>query len=549
MCSNQNVHMNDKYNFIIGDKVNSEFMIALNKIVDAVSSTLGPSGKYALIESDSGSIRFTKDGVSVIKAIAGKSDYESVFVKAIQEACIKTNSVVGDGTTSALVLLSAIVNHGHKRLVAGYSVSWLLKGMSAAHSAIVSAVLKRSIKAENKYLQAIASISVNNDKALGKIINDAVQQVDIKYGLISVEEGKGVDVELEFTEGLSFEAGYMSPFFNLSQTNKEIEFDDAYVLVISGNIKDGDIVLKYLEYLAVTNRPGILIANDFDKNLLSTMIINNYQKVVKVCAIRAPDHGEDKEQILEDICVFTGAKKVDLNISGNIPFSNEMVGKCRKVRIGASTTSIIDGEGDKKEIEKRCRTLAAYIEENEQNMSSYKLDALRTRYSKLGSKVAIIKVGASTSSEIGEIKDRILDAVCAVKSSLSHGICIGGGVTLLRAQQDVLNSNFLDSISDKEREGAKLFIESMSATMSRILSNGHFNVDVIIDKIKSSKGNIGFDALNGEVCDMLERGILDSTKVVLTSLDVALSLSKLMLNLSVCVKSSKSFNHTKDIHG
>ena len=507
--------------------------------MNAVASTLGPAGKYALIDTDGGNVRFTKDGVSVMKALAGNGDFEEVFVKAIQEACIKTNSVVGDGTTSAIVLLSAIVNNGYKRLVAGYSASWLLAGMTRAHDEVVKAVLQRSLKAESKYLQAIASISVNNDKALGKIINDAVQQIDIQYGLISVEEGKGVDVELEFTEGLSFDAGYMSPFFNLSQTNKDIEFDDAYVLVIAGNIKDGDIVLKYLEYLAVTNKPGVLIANDFDKNLLSTMIINNYQKVVKVCAVRAPEHGEDQVQILDDICVFTGAKKVDLNLHSNVQFSNDMVGRCRKVRIGASTTALIDGAGDANGIAERCKQLADYIVEHEQEFSSYKLDALRARYSKLGSKVAIIKVGASTSSEIGEIKDRILDAVCAVKSSLAHGICIGGGITLFMAQQDVLKSGFIESLSDKEKEGAKLFLEAMSATMRKILDNGNFNADIIMEQVKTAPQYTGFDALSGEMCNMLERGILDSTKVVLTSINVALSLSRLMLNLSVCVQSTK----------
>ena len=504
---------------------------SLEIITRPVINTMGPNGMLVAITNGSHT-QFTKDGVTVMRSIKGQTKFAMTLVNAIRSSCEKTNAIVGDGTTTTTCILVGILNAAIKYLAAGGSAKLMVKGMEKASDMVIELMDKFLIKPKPYMLTQVATIAVDNDEKLGSIISNAIEQVDPKYGLINVEEGRGMSTELEIASGLKVNAGYSSPHFAIKSKNGTIEFENTNILLINGEISSTNFIYQLLNDLGMSNKSCLVICDKIDHECLKLMLIGLLHNSVKITSVINPYHGNRKMELLKDIALVTRAQIYDYDIKDDgIQFSNSVFGTCRSVKVTQDSTILFHDIMQDREIGERVKEELKQLEE----LLSDKLETdddyyvLKDRYTRLSGRAAIIRIGAPTGQEISEVKDRVYDAVCAVKAATS-GVCLGGGVTLLRIGE-ILKKQIEDLKLDKDvRSGFESVVYALADPINQIINNSGKNAHTIIDKILSSKDNlVGYDALNDKIVNMLESGIIDPFNVVTSLFRNAVSIAKMII--------------------
>lgn len=547
LCVNNNNNSSNKDEIINREKIILNLRKALDVITKPVINTMGPNGMLVSITNGSHT-QFTKDGVTVMRSIKGRTKFEMTLVNAIRSSCEKTNAIVGDGTTTTTCILVGILNAAIKYLAAGGSAKSMVKGMEQASNMVIELMNKFLIKPEPYMLTQVATIAVDNDEKLGSIISNAIEQVDPKYGLINVEEGRGMSTELEIASGLKINAGYSSPHFAIKSKNGTIEFENTNILLINGEISSTNFIYQLLNDLGMSNKSCLVICDKIDHECLKLMLIGLLHNSVKITSVINPYHGDRKMELLRDIALVTRAQIYDYDIKDDgIQFSNSVFGTCRSVKITQDSTILFHDIMQDKEIGDKVKEELKQLED----MLSDRLESdddyyvLKDRYTRLSGKAAIIRIGAPTGQEISEVKDRVYDAVCAVKAATS-GVCIGGGVTLLRIGE-ILKSKLENMKLDKDvRSGFESVVYALADPINQIINNSGKNAHTIIDKILSSKDNrIGYDALNDKIVNMLDSGIIDPFNVVTSLFRNAVSIAKMIICTSDIITISNLDDNNK----
>ena len=506
-------------------------MIAgVNVLADAVKVTLGPKGRNVVLERSFGAPTVTKDGVSVAKEIELKDKFENMGAQMVKEVASKTSDVAGDGTTTATVLAQSIVTEGMKYVAAGMNPMDLKRGIDKAVIATIDELKKISKPCTtSKEIAQVGSISANSDENIGKIIADAMDKVG-KEGVITVEDGKSLENELDVVEGMQFDRGYLSPYFINNPDRQIAVLEDPYVLLHDKKISNIRDLLPVLEQVAKAGKPLLIVAEDVDGEALATLVVNNLRGILKTCAVKAPGFGDRRKAMLEDIAILTGgtviAEELGLKIE-NVTLKD--LGKAKRIEVAKEDTTIIDGAGKEDQIKARVATIRKQIEEA---TSDYDKEKLQERVAKLAGGVAVIKVGAATEVEMKEKKARVEDALHATRAAVEEGIVAGGGVALLRARQA---AGAIKGANADQDAGIKLVLKAIESPLREIVINAGDEASVVVNKVLEGKGNFGFNAANGEYGDMIEMGILDPTKVTRTALQNAASVASLMLTTEVMV--------------
>ena len=512
------------------EEARSAMLQGVNTLANAVRVTLGPKGRNVVIGKKYGSPVITKDGVTVAKEIELPDNYENMGAQMVREVAVKTNDTAGDGTTTATVLAQAIFRQGVKNVTAGANPMSLQRGIQIATDAIVAELQRVSRKVKSKEdLMNVASVSANNDREIGKLISEAMEQVE-KDGVVIVEEAKGLQTELEIVEGMQFDRGYLSPYFVTNSDRMECVLEEPVILLHEKKIAAMRDLLPILEQAAGNGRPLLIVAEDIEGDALATLVVNKLRGTIKVCAVKAPAFGDRRKSILEDLAILTGARVIteDLGVKlENVQLSD--LGKAKRVIVDKDTTTIVEGGGDPRAIQGRVATIRRQIEET---TSDYDREKLQERLAKLAGGVAIVKVGAATETAMKEIKTRVEDALNATKAAAQEGTVVGGGVALLRAGQ------VLDKLSDDDADvltGIKIVRRALEEPLRRIAENAGLDGAVIVGKVEELKGTKGFNAATGEYEDLAAAGILDPTKVVRTALQNAASIAGLLLTTDAAV--------------
>ena len=513
-----------------GDSARQKMLAGVNVLADAVKITLGPKGRNVIIDKSFGAPTVTKDGVSVAKEIELSDKFENMGAQMVKSVASQTSDEAGDGTTTATVLAQAIVNEGLKSVQAGFNPMDLKRGIDKA---VIEAVEKIKSAAEpctdNNAIAQVGTISANSDTSVGEIIAEAMEKVG-KEGVITVEEGSGIDNELEVVEGMLFDRGYLSPYFINNQDKMTAELESPYILLHDKKISNIRELLPLLEAVAKAGKPLLVIAEDVEGEALATLVVNNMRGVVKVAACKAPGFGDRRKAMLEDIAILTGAtvisEEVGLSLEGA---TIEDLGQAKKVELNKEDTTVIDGAGDSKGIAGRVNQIRAQIEDTS---SDYDREKLQERVAKLAGGVAVIKVGAGSEVEMKEKKARVEDALHSTRAAVEEGVVAGGGVALIRALQSIEN---LEGENEDQNVGIGIALRAMEMPMRQIVSNAGEEASVILDKVKHEKGNIGFNAATGDYGDMIEMGILDPAKVTRTALQAAGSVAGLMLTTEAMI--------------
>jgi chaperonin GroEL len=506
-------------------------MIAgVNVLADAVKVTLGPKGRNVVLERSFGAPTVTKDGVSVAKEIELKDKFENMGAQMVKEVASKTSDVAGDGTTTATVLAQSIVTEGMKYVAAGMNPMDLKRGIDKAVIATVEQLKKMSQPCKNsKEIAQVGSISANSDDNIGKIIADAMDKVG-KEGVITVEDGKSLDNELDVVEGMQFDRGYLSPYFINNPDRQIAILDDPFVLLHDKKISNIRDLLPVLEQVAKAGRPLLIVAEDVDGEALATLVVNNLRGILKTCAVKAPGFGDRRKAMLEDIAILTGgtviAEELGLKIE-NVTLKD--LGKAKRIEIGKEDTTIIDGAGKEDQIKARVATVRKQIDEA---TSDYDKEKLQERVAKLAGGVAVIKVGAATEVEMKEKKARVEDALHATRAAVEEGIVPGGGVALVRAKEAVAK---LKGDNPDQDAGIKIVLRAIEQPMREIARNAGDEPSVVVNKVLEGKGNYGYNAQTGEYGDMVAMGVLDPTKVTRCALQNAASVAALMLTTDAMV--------------
>ena len=518
---------------VFGGEARARMVEGVNILANAVKTTLGPKGRNVVLERSFGGPTVTKDGVSVAKEIELKDKLQNMGAQMVKEVASKTSDIAGDGTTTATVLAQAIVREGMKYVAAGMNPMDLKRGIDKAVSALVEQ-LKTASKATttSKEIAQVGSISANSDETIGKIIADAMDKVG-KEGVITVEDGKSLDSELEVVEGMQFDRGYLSPYFINNPEKQSAILENPFVLLYDKKISNIRDLLPTLEQVAKSGRPLLIISEDVEGEALATLVVNTIRGILKVVAVKAPGFGDRRKAMLEDIAILTGGKV----IAEEVGLTLEKVeltdlGSAKRIEVGKENTIIIDGEGQAADIEARVKQVRVQIEEA---TSDYDREKLQERVAKLAGGVAVIKVGAATEVEMKEKKARVEDALHATRAAVEEGIVAGGGVALLRARQaagDIAGDN-----ADQDA-GIKLVLKAIEAPLREIVANAGGEPSVVVAAILAGTGNYGFNAANDTYGDMIEMGILDPTKVTRTALQNAASVSSLMLTTEVMIAES-----------
>lgn len=497
----------------------------VNLLTDAVAITLGPRGRNVVIDKSFGAPTITKDGVSVAKEIELKDKFMNMGAQMLKEVASKTSDVAGDGTTTATVLARSMVVDGIKNVTAGMNPMDLKRGMDIAVKQVVAGLAKLSKPcSDDKSIAQVGTISANSDESVGKIIADAMNKVG-KEGVITVEDGSGLDNALESVDGMQFDRGYLSPYFINNQQNMSVELQSPYVLIVDKKISNVREMLPLLEGIAKAGKPLFIIAEDVEGEALATLVVNNIRGIVKVAAVKAPGFGDRRKAILQDIAILTGAKviaeEVGLTLEGAT--INDL-GQAKRIVITKDNSTIIDGIGTKKAIEDR---IAQIRREIENTSSDYDCEKLQERLAKLAGGVAVIKVGAATEIEMKEKKARVEDALHATRAAVEEGIVPGGGVALIRALGDIKN---LKGANHDQDAGIAIIRRALEMPLRQIVANGgEEEASVVLNKVRDGKGNYGYNATTGEFGDMVEMGILDPTKVARFALQNAVSVASLMI--------------------
>src|SRR5450830_208711 len=515
---------------IFGDDARAKIVNGVNILANAVKVTLGPKGRNVVLERSFGAPTVTKDGVSVAKEIELKDKLQNMGAQLVKEVVSKTSDNAGDGTTTATVLAQAIVREGSKYVAAGLNPMDLKRGIDKAVSALVEE-LKKATKATttSKEIAQVGSISANSDASIGQIIADAMDKVG-KEGVITVEDGKSLNNELDVVEGMQFDRGYLSPYFINNPEKQAALLDNPFVLLFDKKISNIRDLLPTLEQVAKSGRPLLIIAEEVDGEALATLVVNTIRGILKVVAVKAPGFGDRRKAMLEDIAILTGGKV----IAEEVGLSLEKVtladlGQAKRIEVGKENTTIIDGAGAAADIEARVKQIRVQIEEA---TSDYDREKLQERVAKLAGGVAVIKVGAATEVEMKEKKARVEDALHATRAAVEEGIVAGGGVALLRAKQAV---GTLKGANADQDAGIKLVMKAIEAPLREIVYNAGGEASVVVNAVMAGKGNYGFNAANDTYGDMIEMGILDPTKVTRTALQNAASVASLMLTTECMV--------------
>src|SRR5215510_13157691 len=508
----------------------SHLLHGINILAEAVKATLGPKGRNVVIDKKFGSPTITKDGVSVAKEIELKDHYENMGAQMLKEVASKTSDIAGDGTTTATVLAQAMFREGMRNVTAGANPMGLKRGMEHAVDAVVDELKKLSKSTKDKKeIAQVATIAANNDKTIGDLIADAMEKVG-KDGVITVEESKSADTNLDVVEGMRFDRGYLSPYFVTDPERMECVVEDAVILIHEKKISVMKDMLPLLEQVARAGKPFLVIAEDVEGEALATLVVNKLRGTLHCSAVKAPGFGDRRKAMLEDIAILTGGKAIteDLGIKlENIKL--EDLGKAKKVVVDKDNTTVIDGAGSQKEIEGRIKQIRAQIEET---TSDYDREKLQERLAKLAGGVAVIKVGAATETEMKEKKARVEDALNATRAAVEEGVVPGGGVALLRASKAV------DRVTAEgdEKVGALIVKRALEEPIRQIVENAGLEGSVIVEKVKAEKvATRGFDAESLEFVDMIQSGIIDPTKVERVALQNAASVAALLLTTEALI--------------
>jgi chaperonin GroEL len=493
-------------------------------LANAVKVTLGPKGRNVVIEKSFGAPRSTKDGVTVAKEIELEDKFENMGAQMVREVAAKTNDLAGDGTTTACVLAQSIVREGAKAVAAGMNPMDLRRGIALAVSAVVDHLQKvtKKIHSSSEVAQ-VGTISANGETAIGDMIAEAMQKVG-NEGVITVEEAKSLDTELEVVEGMQFDRGYLSPYFITNAEKMVAELEDPYILLHEKKLSNLQSMLPVLEQVVQSGKPLLIVAEDVEGEALATLVVNKLRGGLKVAAVKAPGFGDRRKAMLEDIAILTGGQVIseDLGIKlENVTL--DMLGHARKVRIEKENTTIVDGAGNKKDIAGRCAQIKQQVEDT---TSDYDREKLQERLAKLAGGVAVIRVGGATESEVKERKDRVDDALNATRAAVEEGIVPGGGVALIRAKKAV---EALKSDNPDIQAGINLVSRALESPIRQIAENSGVEGSIVVGKVLEKKGNFGFDAQAEEYGDMVEKGIIDPTKVVRIALQDAASVASLLI--------------------
>ena len=513
-----------------GEDARSRMVRGVNVLANAVKATLGPKGRNVVLEKSFGAPTITKDGVSVAKEIELADKFENMGAQMVKEVASKTNDNAGDGTTTATVLAQALIREGAKAVAAGMNPMDLKRGIDKAVTAAV-AELKNISKptADDKAIAQVGTISANADESIGNIIAEAMKKVG-KEGVITVEEGSGLENELDVVEGMQFDRGYLSPYFINNQQSQSADLDDPFILLHDKKISNVRDLLPVLEGVAKAGKPLLIVAEEVEGEALATLVVNTIRGIVKVVAVKAPGFGDRRKAMLEDMAVLTGGTVISEEVGLSLEKATiKDLGRAKKVQVSKENTTIIDGAGDASAIESRVKQIKAQIEETS---SDYDREKLQERVAKLAGGVAVIKVGAATEVEMKEKKARVEDALHATRAAVEEGVVPGGGVALVRALAAV---GELKGANEDQDHGIQIALRAMEAPLREIVANAGEEPSVILNKVKEGSGNFGYNAANGQFGDMVEFGILDPTKVTRSALQNAASIAGLMITTEAMV--------------
>ncbi len=505
----------------------------VNKLADTVSVTLGPKGRNVVLDKQFGTPLITNDGVTIAKEIELEDAFENMGAQLVKEVATKTNDVAGDGTTTATVLAQAMINEGMKNLAAGANPIILRKGMKKATDAAVEAIAAMSSKVTGKHQMArVAAISAGDDE-VGNMVADAMEKV-ANDGVITIEESKTMQTELDVVEGMQFDRGYISAYMATDTEKMEAVLDDPYILITDKKISNIQEILPVLEQLVQSGKKLLIIAEDIEGEALTTLVLNKLRGTFTAVGVKAPGYGDRRKAMLEDIAILTGGTVISEEVGLELKDATiDMLGRAKSVKVQKENTVIVDGLGSKEKIENRIKTIKTEIDATK---SEFDKEKLQERYAKLAGGVAVIRVGA-TETEMKEAKLRMEDALAATRAAVEEGIICGGGAAYIHASKDV--EKLVDTLEGDERTGAKVILKALESPLFHIASNAGLEGAVIINKVHEAEKGIGFDALKEEYVDMVEAGILDPAKVTRSALQNATSVAATFLTTEACVANIK----------
>ena len=517
----------------LGTDARERMLHGIDILTDAVRVTLGPKGRNVVLDKSFGAPRITKDGVTVAKEIELSDKFENMGAQMVREVASKTSSVAGDGTTTATILAHAMVREGVKAVAAGMNPMDLKRGIDMAVDAVVKDIQKRSKKVStNDEIAQVGTISANSDESIGKTIADAMAKVG-KEGVITVEEGQGLENELEVVEGMQFDRGYLSPYFINNQQSQSAELEKPLILLVDKKISNIRELLPLLESIAKGGRQLLIVAEDVEGEALATLVVNTIRGIVKVAAVKAPGFGDRRKAMLQDIAVLTGGTVIsdEVGLSLEKATLNDL-GEAKKILVEKENTTIIDGAGKASDIKGRVESIRQQIEEA---TSDYDKEKLQERVAKLSGGVAVIKVGAATEIEMKEKKARVEDALHATRAAVEEGVVPGGGVALVRALKAIEK---LIGKNEDQTTGIKILARSIEEPLRQIVTNAGEDAAVVLNRVREGKGTFGYNAATSEYGDMIELGILDPTKVTRLALQNAASVAGLLLTTEVMIAES-----------
>jgi chaperonin GroEL len=512
------------------DSARQRMVRGVNTLADAVKVTLGPKGRNVVLDKSFGAPTVTKDGVSVAKDIELQDKFENMGAQMVKEVASQTSDVAGDGTTTATVLAQAMLREGLKSVAAGMNPMDLKRGIEKAVVAAVAELAKISRPCEDSNsIAQVGTISANAETVIGKLIADAMDKVG-KEGVITVEEGSGLENELDVVEGMEFDRGYLSPYFVNNQDNMSAELDDPYILLFDKKVSNIRDLLPLLEAVAKSSRPLLIVAEDVEGEALATLVVNTLRGIVKVAAVKAPGFGDRRKAMLEDIAVLTGGTVISEEVGLSLEKATlDQLGQAKKASITKENTTIVDGNGKTADIEARVKQIRTQMEES---TSDYDKEKMQERIAKLAGGVAVIKVGAATEVEMKEKKARVEDALHATRAAVEEGIVPGGGVALVRALQAIEG---LKGDNHDQDVGIAIAVRAMDEPLRQIVSNAGGEASVVLAKVREGKDNYGYNAATGEYGDMVELGIIDPTKVARSALQNASSVAGLMITTEAMI--------------
>jgi chaperonin GroEL len=512
------------------DEARRALEAGVNKLADAVKVTLGPKGRNVVLDKKFGAPTITNDGVSIAKEVEIDDPFENMGAQLVKEVATKTNDVAGDGTTTATVLAQAMVQHGMRNVAAGANPMGLKRGMEKAVAAAVESIKGQAKEVDDKGdIASVATISAA-DASIGKVIADAIDKVG-KDGVVTVEESNTFGIELDFTEGMQFDKGYLSPYFVTDQERQEAVIDEPYILFYSSKISSVQALLPALESVMKTGRPLLIIAEDVEGEALATLVVNKIRGTFNSTAVKAPGFGDRRKAMLQDMAVLTGGQVISEEVGLKLEnVTLDLLGRAKRVIITKDETTIVDGAGDKSEVAGRINQIKTEIDNTD---SDWDREKLQERLAKLAGGVALIKVGAATEVELKEKKHRIEDAISATRAAIEEGVVAGGGTALLRSRASVLK--VVESLTGDEATGARTVYESLVAPAKAIADNAGLEGSVVVQRVESETGSIGLNAATGEYIDLVAAGIIDPAKVTRAALQNAASIAALVMTTECLV--------------